>query len=45
MPKSMCNRIADPVKRKRCLEYQGEFAPSEKDTSKKSPKKIKTRGY
>ena len=43
--KAVCNRIKDPIKRERCLKYQGEFAQSEKDISKKSPKKIKTGGY
>ena len=53
MPKSICNRIADPVKRKRCLErFRSEQseAPASKDEmvksiSKKGSKKIKTGRY
>ena len=43
--KAICNRIKDPVKRERCLKYQGEFSQPEKDISRKSLKKIKTGGY
>ena len=53
MPKSICNRIADPIKRKRCLERfrseKSEVAPSKdeavKKISKKGSKRIKTGRY
>ena len=50
MPKSMCNRIADPIKRKRCLErFRSEqsTAPDEtvKKISKAGSKKFKPGRY
>ena len=50
MPKSMCNRLADPVKRKRCLErFRSEqsTAPDEavKKISKAGSKKIRSGRY
>ena len=52
MPKSICNKIADPVKRKRCLERvrsEQSEAPSGdeavKRISKKGSKKIKSGRY
>ena len=53
MPKSICNKIADPAKRKRCLERfqseQGTPATSGdeavKKISKKGSKRIKTGRY
>ena len=53
MPKSICNKIADPIKRKRCLERfrseQSEGAPSGdeavKKISKRGSKKIKSGRY
>ena len=34
----VCNRIADPAARRRCLEYQGEFAKQGPSGKKGSPK-------
>ena len=50
MPKSICNKIADPIKRKRCLErFRSEAATSGdeavKKISKQGSKKIKSGRY
>ena len=53
MPKSICDRIIDPVKKKRCLERvrsEQSTAPLSKDEavkniSKKGSKKIKSGRY
>ena len=42
--KAVCNKIKDPAKRKRCLEYAGEYS-QDNEAARKSESKSKKMRY